>query len=300
MRALLSLSAIMALGLGLLWAGGGTPTPAGKPEEAGVRAAVDAYAVALKSGDLKVILSNWTADADFTDDGGAIHKGHAAIGKLFEENLKDLKTGKTGIKIEHLRMLTPDVATMDGSIEFTPPNGALETNRFSSVWTKKDGRWLIASARDLPELEGQAGERGLKQLEWLTGDWLAEEKGTTVKLNVRSELDGKFAIMKYEIKSPKGVLNVLQVLGFDPIEGALRSWAFDSKGGFGESLWTRQNAVWTSDTTGVLPTGQTGSSVNLIRITGPNSFTWQSTQREVEGQPIPDHELKYNRVVTNR
>lgn len=295
MRAFLSLSVVLALGLGLIWAQ--APGGAAKTDEAGVRAAVDLYAAALKTGDLKAILSNWTPDADFTDDEGNVHKGPVALGKLFSDNLKDLKAGKSAIRIDNLRMLTPDVATMDGSIEFTPENGALESNRFSAVWTKKDGRWLIASARDLPELEGQAGDRGLKELQWLTGDWLAEDKNASIKLSVKPELDGKFAAMKYEIKTEKGTITVLQMLGYDPVSGAMRSWVFDSRGGFGESVWSRKNNVWTSDTTGVLPTGQTGSSVNYIRITGPNSFTWQSTEREVEGQPIPDHELKYNRVV---
>jgi len=299
MRTWLPLAVVAALSLGFVWAGGPT-SPTAKADEASLRAAVDAYAVSLKTGDLKVILANWTPDADFTDENGTIFKGRDAVGTLFEENLKDLKTGKSGIRIDHLRFLTPDVATMDGAIEFTPAGSALETNRFSAVWTRKEGRWLIASARDLPELEGQAGERGLKELEWMTGDWIAEDKGATVKLSVKPELDGKFGLMKFEIKSAKGTLNVVQLIGFDPLEGALRSWAFDSRGGFGESIWSRKNAVWTSETTGVLPTGQAGSSVNFVRMTGPDSFTWQSTQREVDGQPIPDHELKYTRVAAKR
>src|SRR5262249_52801068 len=247
------------------------------------RAAVSAYSEALKTGDLKRILANWTADAEFTDEAGKVHKGQAAIGKLYEADLKELKAGKTVVHIEALRFVTPDVATMDGTVEFTPENGVLESNRFSAVWTKVAGRWLIAATRDLPELESKVAERGMKELQWLTGDWIAQDKGTTIKLNVKPDLGGKFAFMKYDIKTEKDSMAVLQILGYDPIESTLRSWVFDSGGGYGESLWSRENAVWTSETVGVLPTGQTGSSVNLVRILSPDSFSWNSTQREVEG-----------------
>jgi uncharacterized protein (TIGR02246 family) len=290
---------VLVAGIGILWAGG-QQGGATANDEAGVRAAVEAYAGAMKSGDLSTIMAYWAGDADFTDDTGTCSKGREAISKLFAENLADLKAGKTFIKIDTLRFLSPDVVVMDGAIEFTPADGPLESNRFSSVWTKKSGKWVIASARDLPESEGQAADRGMKEMQWLVGDWVAEDRGTTIRLNVKPELNGKFAIMKYEIKGPKESIAVMQILGWDPTEGALRSWAFDSRGGFGESAWVRDGSVWTGDTAGVLPTGQVGTAVNIIRLTGPNSFIWQSTLREVGGQPIPDHEIKYTRVVGNR
>jgi uncharacterized protein (TIGR02246 family) len=288
---------VAVVGLGAFYISAQQARVIAQNDDASIRAAVEQYEKTLKTGDLKAILSNWTADADFTDEDGKVFRGRDAIGKLFQENLKELKAGKSALKIESLRFLTPEVVTMSGAVEFTRPEGVIETNRFSAVWTKKDGRWLIASARDLPDREGQAGERGMKELQWLAGDWTAEDRGTTVKLSVRPELSGKFALMRYEIKGPKETLTVLQLLGYDPIQGALRSWAFDSRGGFGESLWSRENSVWTSESVGVLPSGQTGSAVNYVRILSPNSFMWQSTRREVEGQPIPDHELKYNRVT---
>src|SRR5438128_2003751 len=100
------------------WTGNqaGGQAGAGNTGEASIRAALNQYAVALKAGDLKAILSYWAADADFTDEGGKAVKGRDAIGKLFEQNLKDLKDGKSEIKIASLRFLTPDVAVMEGGV----------------------------------------------------------------------------------------------------------------------------------------------------------------------------------------
>src|SRR5262249_55369008 len=155
------------------------------PNDDAIRATIEQYSKALKAGDLKAILPYWTADADFTDEDGKVFKGRDAIGKLFQENLKDLKAGKSALKIDSLRFLTPDVVTMNGAVEFTRPEGIVETSRFSAVLTKIDGRWLFASARDLPAQEGEAGDRSLKELQWLTGDWTAEDRGTTIRLSVR-------------------------------------------------------------------------------------------------------------------
>jgi uncharacterized protein (TIGR02246 family) len=294
---------LATIGIGMLWAGGqqgAVVTAAPVNDEAGVRAAIDAYSASLRSGDLNAIMGHWAADADFTSDSGEVTRGRDAIGRLFVGSLEDLKAGKTTIKVETLRFLTPDVAAMDGTIEFAPANGPVEINRYSAVWAKKGGRWVIASARDLPEAEGQAADRGMKELQWLAGDWTAQKGDASIKLSVKPDLDGKFAMLRYEIKSPKETINVLQVLGWDPTEGALRSWTFDSRGGFGESAWIREGSVWMGDTIGVLPTGQVGSSLNFIEMKGPNSFVWKSTDREVEGQPIPDAEITYTRVAVAR
>jgi uncharacterized protein (TIGR02246 family) len=299
MRRLLGVAALTVAGLGLVWAGGqerGGAQPAAN-DEAGLRAALDAYAKTLKTGDLKAIMNYWAPDADFTSETGEVIKGREAISKLYTENLADLKAGKSAIKLDSLRFLAPDVAALDGVVEFTPPDGPTESNRFGAVWTRKDGRWIIASARDLPESEGEAADRGRKEMQWLAGEWTGKEGNTAIKLTVKPELDGKFALARFDITRAKDTLVVYQLIGWDPIEGTLRSWTFDSRGGFGETLWERDGAVWTGNTTGVLPTGQTGSSVNTIQMMGPDQFKWRAIFREVDGQPIPDSEITYNRVA---
>lgn len=267
------------------------------PEEASIRATIGMYTAALKNGDLKGILAFWTADADFVDVAGEHHKGKDAIGKLFEQNLKDLQQGKSTIKVDTIRFLSGDVAVLHGAVEFTHAGGDVEHNRFSSTWVKRGGNWLIASVRDLPEAAAEAGERGMKALQFLVGDWTAEEKTVSVKLNVKLGMGEKFAFMNYDIKKGKESLNVLQIVGYDPVDGALRSWTFDSRGGFGDGLWVKDGNVWIGDMVGVLPTGQVGSATHSIRVDGPNAITFQSFNREVDGQAVPDHELKYTRVA---
>ena len=299
MRQSILATAVALACLGFFWAAGIERVGAQSTsnDEAALRATVDAYSASFSTGDVNTIMNFWSPDADFTSDNGDVTKGRDAIGKLFAASIAELKTGKSVLKIETIRFLTPDVAAMDGSVEFTPANGPMETNRFSSMWTRKNNRWIIASARDLLEGEEHVADRGMKEMQWLAGEWTAQDRDTAIKLTVKPELDGKFAFAKFEIKNPKQTITIYQMLGFDPTEGGLRSWTFDSRGGFGETIWVRDGANWIGDMSVVLGTGQTGSSVNNMQMMGPNQFKWRATNREVEGQPIPDSEITYNRVA---
>src|SRR5262245_9299574 len=174
MRASL-IATVVAGVLGALWASAQQADSSTGSAEAAIRKAAEGYGAALKGGDLKEVAAFWAPDAEFTDSEGNVLRGRDEINKRIAESLEDLKTGKSVINIKSFRFLTPDVATTDGFIEFTPANGTMEADKFSAVWTRKDGRWVIASARDLPESEDDIGARAVNTLKWLQGDWTAEQ-----------------------------------------------------------------------------------------------------------------------------
>ena len=62
-----------------------------------------------------------------------------------------------------------------------------------------------------------------------------------------------------------------QRIGWDPSAKRLRSWVFDSEGGFGEGVWSKSGNQWIAKMTGVTSDGKTASSTNVItaRLQGP-------------------------------
>jgi hypothetical protein len=68
----------------------------------------------------------------------------------------------------------------------------------------------------------------------------------------------------------------------------IRSWVFDSDGGFGEGKWTRKDNRWLIQHTGTLPDGRKSSALNIITYIDDNSCTWQSIHREVNGDLLPN------------
>lgn len=297
MRLWIICAVLFTSGMTAMWAGG--QNAAQQNDEAGLRKAAESYAAALQAGDLNAVLALWSADADFVNEDGQTIKGREAIGALYKESINEFKNGKVTAKINSIRFLTSDVAVMDGNVEFTGKDGTVDGNHFSAVWTRTGGKWTIASARDLPDTPAEMADRGMTELKWLIGDWAAESGETKIKLSVKPDLGNKFLRMEFNI-SAKEAITVVQYVGWDPTEGAIRTWTLDSRGGFGSGLWTRDASVWLGETSGVLPSGQVASAVAYMRMNGPNSFVWQATEREVDGQPIPDNEIKYTRVAATR
>ena len=79
-----------------------------------------------------------------------------------------------------------------------------------------------------------------------------------------------------------------QVIGWDPAEKVIRSWLFDSDGGFGVGVWSRKERRWTIQALQVLPDGRRASSVNVLTQVDEDTFTWESTGREVDGEVLPN------------
>ena len=79
-----------------------------------------------------------------------------------------------------------------------------------------------------------------------------------------------------------------QVIGWDPAAGTIRSWMFDSDGGFGEGAWSKKGNSWVVKFHQVLPDGRKASATNIYTIVDDNTVTWKSVGREVDGQFLPN------------
>jgi hypothetical protein len=81
----------------------------------------------------------------------------------------------------------------------------------------------------------------------------------------------------------------------DPHNEMVRSWVFDSEGGFGEGHWEKDGTRWAVESSGVLPDGGAGGATHLWEFIDPNTFVWRAIDREVDGQPVGDVEVKFAR-----
>jgi hypothetical protein len=105
-----------------------------------------------------------------------------------------------------------------------------------------------------------------------------------------------FLLLNYEVRREgQEPLAVTQRIGWDPHNELVRSWVFDSEGGFGEGQWSRDGNRWVVESSGVLPDGGTGGSTNVWEYVDGKTFVWRATDREVDDQPIADVETKFVR-----
>jgi uncharacterized protein (TIGR02246 family) len=268
-------------------------------DEAAIRAHNQAYAAALTSGDLDAVMAFWATDGDFVDEAGKVTTGKDNIAALFKKALPGLKGGKITGKIHSIKFLKPDIVFQDGTIEATTPTGSKESGRFAAVWSKTDGKWLLSSVRDLPaevtDLPSMAAAQ-LQDLAWLVGEWVDDEPKKDVQMTCKWDANKAFLLMHYLVKR-EGTedLEVTVRVGWDGASGRIRSWTFDSQGGFSEGFWMKDGKRWLVGSAGVLPDGGIGESTLIYEFKDQNSFVWRATEREVDRQPLADSEVKYVR-----
>jgi len=283
--------------------GNAPPSPrAAKEDDNAVRKAGQAYVEAMNAGDLAAVAAFWSKDAEYTDAAGKTYRGREVVAGLLKEALAGMKGCTMRGKVHSLRFLRPDVVMEDGELECRSADGSHASNRYSVIWLKNDGRWLIGSARDLPTSETSSAPSAaypkLQHFEWLVGEWQGGAKGEA-KLHCRWASNKCFLLMEYTVERPDGgPLEVSQRVGWDPAAGAIRSWVFDSVGGFGEGAWKREGNRWVIEAVGVLPDGGSGNAINTYEFVDANTFVWRSRERTVDGQPLADVEMKFVKKTT--
>jgi uncharacterized protein (TIGR02246 family) len=267
-----------------------------------IRKAIDAYTEAFNKGDIDALMALWAPDADYVSDQGKSFRGRAAISAEFKRIFAAVKGYKISFKIDSLRFPRPEFALEDGTARGVASSGQVTTSRYTAVWVKTDGKWLLSSVRDYPNevSEGRACTAALKELGWLVGTWVGEGPKAETHIVCRWAPNQTFLLLDYTIKRDGEVNQVEQRIGWDPVSQSIRSWVFDSEGGFAESYFTREGNRWVSRGEGVLSDGQTASSVNTYQFVDDGHFTWSSKDRQVDGLPLSDVSMKFTKAVDRK
>jgi uncharacterized protein (TIGR02246 family) len=272
--------------------------PAAKnADEQAVRAAAANYVKTVNAGDASAVGKLWTEDADYVNESGQTYKGRTAIEKLYRDQQATMKGKKFAFEIRELRVIAPGVALEDGVGKNVGGDESEQPgSRYAAVWVKKGNDWLLSSVRDLGEAAGASeGASPLKQLGWLVGDWQSTAGEIQVEMNCASVLDGKFLRQRYDVKGKGPEFTVVTMIGWNPLRGQVQSWFFDSRGGFGEGLWTRDGNSWKIASNGAIADGRIGHATNIWKYTDENTAVWQTKDRELEGVPMPETEVKFVR-----
>ncbi|MCG8585367.1 MAG: DUF4440 domain-containing protein, partial [Pirellulales bacterium] len=77
---------------------------------------------------------------------------------------------------------------------------------------------------------------------------------------------------------------------WDPAKKQIRSWVFDSDGGFAEGVWSKKDKRWAIQTKATLPDGKTASSTTILEPIDENAFSWQKVGRVIDGEILPNLE----------
>jgi hypothetical protein len=133
------------------------------------------------------------------------------------------------------------------------------------------------------------GSEKMSELEWMVGDWVDEDHSGRLETTCYWSANGNFLVRSFQLSiEGEPAFGGKQIIGWDPSAKRIRSWVFDSNGGFGEGVWSKKDNKWLVSNTIVLNTGEKASSTNIFTPTDDDSYTWQSTNRSVGGELLPN------------
>ena len=140
-----------------------------------------------------------------------------------------------------------------------------------------------------PTGENARQERPLDTLDWLVGDWANEDENRSIEFNCHFTKNGAFLVRSFRMVTAKDVhMSGMQLIAWDPAKKNIRSWTFDSDGGFGEDAWSQSGNRYTIRAKYTLPDGGTASAVNVFTFVNDSKCTWKSVSREIDGELQPD------------
>jgi uncharacterized protein (TIGR02246 family) len=296
------LAAAVALAAGLAIAAGHAAAPRGGPgdytapraakgggedrdaDTAAIKKATEAFLKAFEKGDPKAVAAFWTPQGEYIDENGVTVRGRQAIAKAYAELFKKHKGLKAEARDVALRFVSRDAAVEEGVLHVRGDKGQEATSaRYSVLHVREDGKWLMALVREWP-IEGDT----LRELEWLVGDWAAKTEGGSVRITFdrfegNSFIRGRSTFEEGDTKS-----TATQLVARDPSTGKLRSWVFESDGGFGSASWERDGKRWVLDATATHADGRTLTATNVLIPLDRDTFVWHSTKRSLDGTSQPD------------
>ena len=278
------------------------PPKNGDPaDEAALMKNAEAFVAAFNKGDARALAGYWTPEGDFTDQLGHKTVGREAIEKLFAGFFAENKGLKLRIDVTGLRFVTPQVAIEDGTTSVIHPDGLPPARtRYTNVHVKKDGRWYLESVREAPFAPPSNFGR-LKGLEWLIGEWVDDvEKGEAARISFEWT-DSQNFIVSHFTTTIKGVAlgGGTAWIGWDPSTKTIRTWMFESSGGFGQGTWTQEGAALVSKSTATLPDGKKASVTNVVTRVDADTITWAVKDRTLDGKPLPDVKAVRMKRVTD-
>lgn len=266
------------------------PASHGDDEQA-IRRQAQKYLAAIESGDAEKIASFWTAKGDYVDDAGRAARGRELARQAGDRAAAAEAAQQFAATVESIRFITPKVAIEDGVHRLSAAAGVSLVRRYTAVWVKQDGQWLLDSVRELAA-RADAPRNRLEALSWMLGDWVSED-GKTLRLSCRWSDDQHFLLREIEVaSSDRGPLRVTQRIGWDAHEKQIKSWTFDSQGGHGDGLWFRQGDRWIVEAAIVLPDGRVATGANVYVRQGDDAFVWESNHAEIDGEPQPSRKLR--------
>jgi hypothetical protein len=132
----------------------------------------------------------------------------------------------------------------------------------------------------------------LEPIAWMVGDWVSEGSDVVMKISYRWDESQNFIVGTFTgMQGDQVVLKSDQRIGWDPSVGKIRSWFFDSDGGFATGYWTRLEEGWVLKSQSTSTDGSIGFADVIISPLDENRFRMVGADRIVDNERLPGFDV---------
>jgi uncharacterized protein (TIGR02246 family) len=259
-------------------------------EAAAVRAVSEALVAAYNAGDAAKLATCFTPKAELVDDAGNVYHGLEEIGAIFQKFREKFPKATMELAVDSIRLAGEGLAVEDGTRTVKTAD-ATAVNKYTMVYVKRDGKWLVAAARETAADPDPTPHDRLLPLAWLVGEWVDESAETALAINCRWADNQNFLLIDFKATvEGEVVMQSGQRIGWDPQAERIRSWVFDSDGGYGDGRWAAVNGTWVIKSTAAMPNGDSGSATIYIEPVSADKFLMKGFDRIAGDVSLPDFE----------
>ncbi|MFN0056171.1 MAG: SgcJ/EcaC family oxidoreductase [Planctomycetales bacterium] len=259
--------------------------------EAALRRSAEGFAAACNAHDPQAVAAGFLPDGEFVDGSGQVIRGREAIQAHFADGFTVFPESQIKLIVETVRVIGPGVAIEEGVVEtMVTPKHPVEVSRYVALHVQQGDAWLVARSRDFPaETPPPTNHDRLLPLAWLKGDWVDESAQATIRTSCQWADNNNYLLQQFEAQvAGKISSNGSTRIGWDPLTQHIKSWTFDSDGGYSEALWTEVDGAWILKSHGVTQQGETSSATTIIRPIDADTLSWESHDRVVGGELVDD------------
>ncbi len=178
----------------------------------------------------------WSPEAVYTNPlSGVQVVGREAIEQQFAGIFAESKGVKLEATTHSIDFISPSVAVENGSAKVMEADQVVEQSDYTAVYVKRDGKWLLDRVTEEDVIQVPSHYEQLKDLEWMVGHWVDQDDAATVVTDCNWSRNENFLIRTFAVQIGDNIdMSGMQIIGWDPAAKRIRSWVFDSDGGFGK------------------------------------------------------------------
>jgi len=217
-------------------------------------------------------------------------EGSEDILAYYKENFDEREDATVTLASSAITVKEPQTAVAVGKMDLTFSTGEKESIAFKALFQKgADNVWLVKRWTEATLSTAPSFYEQLKGLDWLVGSWTNGDDDSTFTSKNQWDKYKNFLTQSFslDILGQKELFG-RQIIGWDANEEKIRSWIFDSEGGFGACSWYQEGDSWYVPVRYTMPDGSLASSTQIYKKIDDATYQFSTTNREINGQILPN------------